>query len=178
MGNNTRKHSMMESNRMSWDADFPPYLSGFAEFYVSLQRKNDWQGISRLLESHPEVTLRVDKYAIMREVFGYSQSTLKYLYESAIGRMEYHTDYAEKYKRVIQEYPFYKSKKEVAKAAIELKRRNPIHCQVWAKIGRDEEYFYIEDYFIVSDDIKVLIAAEYIGMAQISLKHIIDDWND
>ena len=39
MGNNTRKHSMMESNRMSWDADFSPYLSGFAEFYVSLQRK-------------------------------------------------------------------------------------------------------------------------------------------
>lgn len=39
--------------------------------------------------------------------------------------------------------------------------------QVWAKVGKDEEYYYIQDYYIVSNDYRILIAAEYIGMEQL-----------
>lgn len=41
--------------------------------------------------------------------------------------------------------------------------------QVWAKVCKDGEYYYIQDYYIVSNDYKILIAAEYIGMEQIAL---------
>lgn len=39
-------------------------------------------------------------------------------------------------------------------------------CQVWAKVGKDEEYYYIEDYYIVSANNFIKMAAEYIGMEQ------------
>ena len=39
--------------------------------------------------------------------------------------------------------------------------------QVWAKVGKDDDYYFIQDYYIVSNDYRVLIAAEYIGMEQI-----------
>ena len=34
-----------------------------------------------------------------------------------------------------------------------------------AKIGKDEEFYYIDDYFIVTNDGLVKEAADYIGMA-------------
>ena len=39
--------------------------------------------------------------------------------------------------------------------------------QVWAKIGKDEEYYNIEDYYIVTDDNLIKQAIEYIGMDDI-----------
>jgi hypothetical protein len=39
--------------------------------------------------------------------------------------------------------------------------------QVWAKVGKDEEYYFIQAYYIVSNDYRILIAAEYIGMEQL-----------
>ena len=97
----------------------------------------------------------------------FNQSELRYLYESAKGRMDYHPDIAEKYKKMIDQHPFYKSETEAMQAANDLKGKSQSICQVWAKIGRDEEYFYIQDHYIVSDDIRISIAADYIGMAQI-----------
>lgn len=98
--------------------------------------------------------------------FRMSQSVLEYIYESAKGRMEYHPDIAEKYQSIIDNYPHFKSEDEARNAATEIRKRSG-KCQVWAKIGKDEEYYYIQDYFIASDDIQVLMAAEYIGMAQL-----------
>jgi hypothetical protein len=97
----------------------------------------------------------------------FNQSELRYIYESAKGRMDCHPDIAEEYKRMIEQHPFYKSETEVMRAAKDLRIKSKSICQVWAKIGRDEEYFYIQDHYIVSDDIRISIAADYIGMAQI-----------
>lgn len=96
-----------------------------------------------------------------------SQGELKYVYESAQARMEYNPEIAAKYKKLIEEHPFYKSEKEALKAVAGINNKGWRGCQIWAKIGVDEEYFYIQDYFIVSADNRINIAAEYVGMAQI-----------
>lgn len=96
-----------------------------------------------------------------------SQGELKYIYESAKARMEYNPEVAAKYKRMIEAQPYYKSEKEALKAAIDINNKGWQGCQIWAKIGVDEEYYYIQDHFIVSDDIRINTAAEYVGMAQL-----------
>lgn len=96
-----------------------------------------------------------------------SQDELKYVYDSAEGRMEYHPELAEKYRKIIDNYSFYTDKNTAIEKAIELSKSSLRHYQVWAKVGKDEEFYYIEDYYIVSNDYKILIAAEYIGMEQI-----------
>ncbi|MBQ6940046.1 MAG: hypothetical protein IJN51_01930 [Alistipes sp.] len=96
-----------------------------------------------------------------------SQGELKYVYESAQARMEYNPEIAAKYKKIIEEHPFYKSEKDALKAVADISNKERQGCQIWAKIGVDEEYFYIQDYFIVSADNRINIAAEYVGMAQI-----------
>lgn len=98
---------------------------------------------------------------------GMEQYILQYTYESAKGRMKAHPDIAEKYKSIIQKHPYFKSEKEALEAAIKKEQENPRHFQIWAKVGKKEEYYYIQDYYIVSNDYKILMAAEYIGMAQI-----------
>ena len=96
-----------------------------------------------------------------------SQDELKYVYESAQAQMEYNPKITAKYKKLIEQQPFYKCKEEAINAAeIICTRPRAMACQIWAKIGVDGEYYYIQDYYIVSDDIRISIAADYIGMAQ------------
>ncbi len=93
---------------------------------------------------------------------GRDQVNLGHDYESALGRMAAHPDYAEKYSKIIREHPYFTSEKEAVSVALS---RGSM-CQIWAKIGKDEEYYYIkDDYFIVTDDWRIDQAAEYIGMA-------------
>ena len=98
--------------------------------------------------------------------FRISQSDMGYLYESAKGRMDAHPDYADKHKRVIRDYPYFKSEREALEAAIKIEKIYPYSCQIWAKIEKgDDGIFRILNWWIVTDDIKVKLAAEYIGMA-------------
>ena len=96
-----------------------------------------------------------------------SQGELKYVYESAQARMAYNPEIAAKYKKIIEEHPFYESEEEAMKVALDKRNSGRWGCQVWAKIGVDEEYYYIQSYYVVSDDNRVKQAAEYIGMDQI-----------
>ena len=96
-----------------------------------------------------------------------SQGELKYVYESAQARMEYNPEIAAKYKKIIAEHPFYESEEEAMKVALDKRNSGRWGCQVWVKIGVDEEYYYIQSYYVVSDDNRVKQAAEYIGMDQI-----------
>ncbi len=89
------------------------------------------------------------------------------MYERARDRMRLHPEFAEKYEKIIQDFPHFSNEADAVNAARELEQQNHSWCQVWAKIGKDEEYFYIKDYFIATDNTFVLQAAEYIGMAQI-----------
>ena len=95
------------------------------------------------------------------------QDELKYVYESATKRMEYHPEIADKYRKMIEKSPFYKDRDEAIKVADAMCKSGYSGCQVWAKVGKNEEYYYIEDYYIVSADNLIKMAAEYIGMEQL-----------
>lgn len=92
----------------------------------------------------------------------FSQDELGYVYESAKLRMASHPDLAKKYNEVVDNFPHFKTLEETVNS-IKLKT-NEYSYQIWAKVGKDEEYYYIEDYYITSNDYTILIAAEYIGM--------------
>lgn len=83
--------------------------------------------------------------------------------------MEYHPDIAEKYSKMIQNHPYFKTLDDAIHYAKSVDEKYINRCQIWAKVGKDEEYYYIQDYFIASDDISILIAAEYIGFEQMKL---------
>lgn len=94
---------------------------------------------------------------------GNIQDRLKYIYESAQSRMKFHPEITEKYKKIIQEYPFYESEGEALKAASNMVNpATPVLIMV--NLERDEEFFYFGNHYIVTDDNKIKQAAEYIGM--------------
>lgn len=81
--------------------------------------------------------------------------------------MAEHPDYTNEQKAIVQNQLSFNTKEEAINMAIDMKKRGFFNCQVWAKIGRDEEYFYIDKYYISTNDNVVKKAAEYIGMAHI-----------
>lgn len=89
------------------------------------------------------------------------QGELRYVYEAAQARMKFHPEVAEKFKRIIKEYPYYKTLEEAVLTA------NKTDKDIWAKIRKNKEFYDIQNYFIVSNDNRVLQAAEYIGMFQL-----------
>lgn len=109
----------------------------------------------------------------------FSQGTLDYIYESAKGRMSFHPDLKEKYTSMIDEYRHFKTEREALVAALQMWKSNPMNCQIWAKIEKDEEFYRIADWWIVTNDWKVKQAAEYIGMMliydEVKLCCIVDD---
>ena len=99
-------------------------------------------------------------------IFKIDQDQLRYIYESAEKRMEYHPDFADKYKDIIGKHPHFDNKTSALEAFNEMEKEDRMP-QIWAKIDRDEEFFRIQNYYIVTDNIMVLIACEYIGFAQL-----------
>lgn len=95
----------------------------------------------------------------------FDQSELEYVYESAKLRMKYHPDIAEKYSKIVDDFPHFNTIEEAIKSVND--KKNISSYQVWAKVEKDEEYYYIKDYYIISNDYSILVAAEYIGMEQL-----------
>lgn len=100
--------------------------------------------------------------------FKMNQGVLAYIYEDAQGRMDFNPEVAKKHHKTIEEYPFYTSENDAIQVALDIQKKEHRGCQIWAKIGKDEEYFYIQDYFIATNDNRIKQAAEYIGMALIA----------
>lgn len=48
-----------------------------------------------------------------------------------------------------------------------MSQRDVRRYQVWAFVGKNKEEYYIQDYYIISNNNLILQAAEYIGMEQI-----------
>lgn len=93
-----------------------------------------------------------------------SQDEMRYLYDSAKARMDFHVEHANKQKDIIAKQPFFKTEREALQAA--LKNENLFDYQIWAKIEKGEDgIFRIQNNWIVTDDVYVKLAAEYIGMA-------------
>ena len=98
--------------------------------------------------------------------FRISQEEMRDLFESADGRMGYNPEIADKHKKLIQEYPYFKTEKEALENAIKMIKEKPDNYQIWAKIEKgDDGIFRIQDWWLVTDDGKVKLAADYIGMA-------------
>jgi hypothetical protein len=99
--------------------------------------------------------------------YNLGQDELKYIYDSAKARAKNNLELTGKYKSMIEQHVSCKSKDEAVEAARSMLKSGRRGCQVWAAIGIDEEYFFIQDYYIVTDDIHLCVAAEYVGMAQL-----------
>ncbi len=101
----------------------------------------------------------------MKYRYRMNQERLKYLYESAESRIDAHPNIAEKHRADIQKCTHYESEKEALSRALELERENPYSCQIWAKIEKADDIYRIQKYWLVTDDVKIKMAADYIGMA-------------
>ena len=74
----------------------------------------------------------------------FSQNELQYVYNSAKERCEAHPEIVEKYKKLLADVPVYKDRNESIRKAVSASKESNKNGQVWAKIGKDEEYFYIQ----------------------------------
>ena len=100
---------------------------------------------------------------------GEYQDLLEYAYEHSLKLAEAHPEQFKQYEKLIQELPHFTSEEEAVQAAEKLdNNRGGGLVHIWAKIGKDEEYYCIQDYYIVTDDNNIKRAAEYIGMAHIA----------
>lgn len=91
------------------------------------------------------------------------QDELKYVYDHAMARTKSHPDHAAKCHKIVDAHRSFKTEKEALKLALKLKKKDPDEmCQVWAKIGTDEEYYLLTDW-LVTRDFKIAMDAEYIG---------------
>lgn len=110
--------------------------------------------------------------------FRIGQDELKRLYENAKDRMDAHPDFAEKHITAIRDCPHFKSEKRALEVALNMEKDNPCSCQIWAKIENVNDIYRIQDYWLVTDDGKVKMSADYIGMAlmydETRLQNIID----
>ncbi len=98
-----------------------------------------------------------------------NQVVLSYIYNSAIERAKVHPDIAEEYNNIIDKWEHFDSESEVLKYVHDKEKETHSYYLILAKIGKDEEYFFIKNYYIVVryDNGEVIKAAEYIGMERI-----------
>ena len=95
-----------------------------------------------------------------------SQEEMKYTYERAKARMDFHIDYANKQKDIIAKHPYFKTEKEALQEALKLIKKTKSDCQIWAEIEKgDDDIYRIQNKWMVIKDGKIKLAAEYIGMA-------------
>lgn len=97
-----------------------------------------------------------------------SQEELKYLYESAKGRMDAHPEYADKYRKIVeQQCSYFKTEREALQYVLDAKakEKNYTDYQIWVKFRKDGDIFRLEEWWTVISDNKVKMAADYIGLA-------------
>jgi hypothetical protein len=112
--------------------------------------------------------------------FRISQDEMNRLYENAQARMDAHLEFADEQKEIIAKHPYFKTEKEALKAALDMMNKGSLDYQIWAKIEKGEDgIFRVQNYWLLTDDGKTKVAAEYIGMAlmydDVRLNRIIND---
>lgn len=99
------------------------------------------------------------------------QECLKYIYESAQARLGYDAEREEEYRERLQKLPVYTNEEDAVKAFFDVWNKRKGNLWILAKVGVDEEYFYVqEDYFLVTDDGLMLQAADYLGLIGVTPK--------
>ncbi len=108
-----------------------------------------------------------------------NQDDLARIYENAQARMDANPEIAEKHKKEIREHSSFKSEKEALQAAIKLRKENHWGCQIWASVEKVDDIYRIQNYWLITDDGKTKLSADYIGMAlmydETRLLNIIDN---
>lgn len=104
--------------------------------------------------------MRIMKYEMVT-----SQINLSHTYEVAQTRKRLYPEIAKKYEEAIQKHPHFNSEREALEVALDMVRKENYRCQVWANTKKDEEFYYIEGGWLVTDDPKIKNAADYIGMS-------------
>ena len=112
--------------------------------------------------------------------FRISQDEMNRLYESAKGRMDANPEFTDEQNKIVANHSYFKTEKEVLKAAIDMMKKGDLNYQIWAKIEKGEDgIFRVQNYWLLTDDGKTKVAAEYIGMAlmydEARLLNIIDN---
>lgn len=112
--------------------------------------------------------------------FRIGQDEMNRLYESAKKRMDANLQFSDEQKEIVARHSYFKTEKEALKAAIDMMKKGDLNYQIWAKIEKGEDgIFRVQNYWLLTNDGKTKVAAEYIGMAlmydDIRLNRIIDD---
>ena len=94
-----------------------------------------------------------------------SQDELERLYLNAQARMNEHQNIAEQYRNEVMKLPYFKSEKEALEEAIRLRNENHWGCQIWADVEKVNGIYRIRNYWLVTDNGKIKLYADYIGMA-------------
>lgn len=103
----------------------------------------------------------------MIKPFRIAQKELKYIYENAQARMEYNPKRSAKATNIVNNHPHFNTQKEALEFAVEQMKTNAAWYQVWAKVEKGEDDIYkVQNWWLSTDDSKVLESAEYIGMVQ------------
>ena len=72
-----------------------------------------------------------------------SQDEMKYTYERAKARMDFHIDYANKQKDIIAKHPYFKTEKEALQEALKLIKKTKSDCQIWAEIEKGDDDIFL-----------------------------------
>ena len=103
----------------------------------------------------------------MRYPHRINQETLKYVYESAKERMAAHPDRAKQAVSIVEKHHHFNTQKDALEFAVEQMKTNTAWYQVWAKVEKGEDDIYrVQNWWLSTDDSRVLEAAEYMGMVQ------------
>lgn len=104
----------------------------------------------------------------MKHLWNPTQECLKYVYENGQALLGYDTELAEEYRKRLQELPVYTNEEDAVQAFLDGWNNGKFNLWIFAKVGVDEEYFYVQDdYFLVTDDWRMFQAAEFLGLVNI-----------
>lgn len=93
-----------------------------------------------------------------------NQEELDYTYRTAVDRLSSHQDIYSEYNKIIESQQFYDNEKDALRSAIERVKNKSYECQIWVKIQKENDIYKLQNHWIVTDDWKVKICAEYVGM--------------
>lgn len=102
----------------------------------------------------------------MKQTFGYKQISLEYAYVHTSERLKRHPELAEKYKKIIEEYPHYTNIEDAKRAAFYMSKRTNSIGMIFGKADKDKDHYYIPNDFIVVDSIG-RAAADFLGLLPI-----------
>lgn len=94
-----------------------------------------------------------------------SQEELKRLYETSKKRIKANPESAEKYQAVLRECVYYESEKEALEVALKAVKNGNYSCLILAKYKKVKDIFRIKNRWLVTDDWRVIQAADFLCLA-------------